>query len=325
MIQTFQRLHSYFYGCNHRYDYKKTNKIKWLFANIFSRFFERLVYCGFLIRGVAGFLPKPLDNNHAMVVSFTSFPARINTVWMVVDSLMRQTYLPKSINLYLSIEQFPNKHNDLPQQLLRYEKLGLNIFWVEDDLKPHKKYFYISQTLNNECFVTVDDDLLYRNDMLERVWELHLKYPNAVCANIGRKIKMIDGVVCAYSKWESLLDNNIHSGKDILAIGCGGILYPPSFYKQTKLICDEKTIKELCLRADDLWLKTMELITNTPVIVKSYYATAASIPSTSKSALSITNRENGMTGNDDQWIALDKRFHLCRIIVNDKRLVNEEK
>lgn len=317
MIKLFQNLHAYFYGQNHQFDYKNTNRIKWLYANIFARVFERLIYWSILARAKVGCMPYPLNNDHKLVVSFTSFPARISTVWMVVDCLMRQTFKPRQINLYLSRVQFPNERAEIPHNLLKYEKLGLRIFFVDDDLKPHKKYYYASQTLRDECFVTFDDDLLYRDDVLERVWNLHLQYPDSVCANIGRKIGIKDERVMDYSRWNSLLDNMLHRGPDILAIGCGGILYPPSFYRKCQMLHNIEMIKKTSLKADDLWLKAMELLTNTQVVVKSYYATAASIPSTSNTALSVTNRMGGGTGNDDQWNALNKEFNLNEIIINN--------
>lgn len=316
MISLFQDLHAFFYGHNHKYDYKHNNKVKWLFCNIFARFFEKLVYYFILIRGNLGFLPKPLNNNNKLVVSFTSFPARINYVWMVVDTLMRQNFPPRCIFLYLSREQFPNERVEIPARLIKYEKLGLRIIFVDEDLKPHKKYFYASQELSEDCFVTVDDDLLYRTDVLERLWKLHTIYPNSVCANIGRRITIVDGNIADYAKWQSLLQDKVFSGVDIIATGCGGILYPPYFYQNRDLICDKKSIFETSLRADDLWLKAMELLTNTDVIVSSYYSTAASIPNTEKSALSMTNRINGNTGNDVQWKKLDEKFGINKIIID---------
>lgn len=317
MINLFQYLHAFFYGHNHQFDYKNTNKLKWFASNVLARLFEKLVFVSIYLRGCIGLRPKPLNNNNPLVVSFTSFPARINYVWMVVDTLMRQEFLPRCIYLFCSREQFPNEREEMPKRLLDYEKLGLKIVFVDKDLKPHKKYYYICQLLTDECFVTVDDDLLYRKDVLKRLWRTHQEHPNSVCANIGRRINIKNGVIGDYSQWECLLENKMYSGPDIIATGCGGILYPPFFYLRNRnLICNEDVIYETSLRADDLWLKVMEILTETEVVVNSYYAAAASIPCAAKSALSITNRNNGKSGNDEQWKALDSRFQVNKRIIS---------
>ena len=311
MIVLFQSLHSFFYGLNQQKNLKHKNKLAWIIANVLARLFELLSYYGILFRGKIGFMPSALNNDHQLVVSFTSFPARINGAWMVVDCLMRQTYLPSAIYLYLSREQFPRERDDLPSNILKYEKLGLKIIFVNDDLKPHKKYFYISQILKEGCFVTVDDDVLYRRDMLSRLWNLHEKYPNSVCANYGRRIAYGENGVEPYANWKVLLDDKIHNNElDTIAIGFGGILYPSFFYNNIDLICDAPTIKETCLRADDLWLKVMELKTDTSLVISTYYANPPSIRATAKSALSVNNRRDGKNGNDLQWNALERKFKI---------------
>ena len=76
----------------------------------------------------------------------------------------------------------------MPQSLLRYKRKGLKICWHKENLKLHKKYIYAFQEHPEKCVVTVDDDLYYRKDMLERLWTLHKQFPHCVCANITREI-----------------------------------------------------------------------------------------------------------------------------------------
>ncbi len=316
MISLLQKLHAFFYGLNQQNDLKHKCKSIWFVVNVFVRLLERLVYWGILLRGTL-FL-KPLKNENKLVVSFTSFPARIDKVWMVVDCLLRQTFSPSSIFLYLSKEQFPDGRNSVPKSLLKYEKWGLRIIFVEGDLKSHKKYFYVSQSLTDECFVTIDDDTLYRNDLLERLWRLHERYPNCVCANYGRFVSMDGNVIMPYNEWNVILDEKIHYNEpNTIAIGFGGVLYPSVFYKgNIDVICDARMIKETCLCGDDLWLRTMEFVTNTPVVISSYYANPPTIASTSSSALSVVNRSESLRGNDVQLAALNEKFYLFNFFRN---------
>src|SRR5690606_7617272 len=73
-------------------------------------------------------------------ISITSFPARIEEVNYTIETLFLQTVKADSITLYLSLDQFPDKN--IPEALSLQEKRGLNIEFVDDDLRSHKKYYY---------------------------------------------------------------------------------------------------------------------------------------------------------------------------------------
>jgi len=249
-----------------------------------------------------------LTGDIPVIISMTSFPARINTVWMTVDCLFRQTKSPSSVNLYLSSVEFPNREKDLPKRLLGYERLGLKIIFVEDNLRPHKKYYYAFNNQEKMSVVTVDDDLFYRNDIVERLWNLSMYSPDCICANNGRLICFNNnGEVSNYSQWNNI-EGNRNKGHEVVAIGFGGVLYPVSF--QNIMSTDVKVIKQICLNADDLWLKTNELLNNVYVLVDGYYPPPACIPNTSISALQNKNRLSGESGNDLQWKKLDEKFHI---------------
>ena len=62
-------------------------------------------------------LHKSLKSNRRIVVSLTSFPIRINKLWIVIESILRQDYKPDKIILWLSKEQFPN-FDLLPKTLI---------------------------------------------------------------------------------------------------------------------------------------------------------------------------------------------------------------
>ena len=70
------------------------------------------------------------------IVSVTTFPARINDVWISLDILLRQTVKPDEVILWLAEEQFPDKK--LPQNLLNLQERGLTIRYCHD-LRSHKK------------------------------------------------------------------------------------------------------------------------------------------------------------------------------------------
>lgn len=305
IIHRLLTLHRYFYALNDVHHYKHKNKIMWLYSNIGAKLCARMIPILVKKRSTQGLLPLNKRNRtNNIVVSLTSFPKRISTIWMTIDSLMRQSVTPQHIILVLSEENFPQKEKDLPQNLLQYVALGLEIAWVKDDLRPHKKYMYAFQNYPNACVVTVDDDMYYRPDMLERLIRLHKLYPQCVCANNGKKLLPNE----EYRKWNKAeLIRNTPS-QDAIAIGFGGILYPVSQLSNTPIF-DRELIQELSLGTDDLWLKTMELLSNTDVVIGDYYCPPPIIEGSQEVSLSQENWSK-KTQNDINWEKLVKHFNL---------------
>ena len=198
-----------------------------------------------------------------LVISFTSFPKRIRYVWMTVESLLRPGCLPERIILYLSKEQFPNGSADLPKSLIRMCPRGLDIRFVDGDLRSHKKYFYAFQEFTDKVIVTVDDDALYPEDLTKALWQSHLEHPGAV---IGNRAKRIYSSIPVYEHWPQI------SGKckcrDLLFIGCAGILYPPHVMHGD--VFDVELIKHLAFSADDIWLSCMARLNHADMVATGY-------------------------------------------------------
>ena len=80
---------------------------------------------------------------HKIIISLTSYPARIHLVYKVIKSLMNQQEKADEIILWLSILEFPNQTDDLPENLrCMIGENGFHIEWVKENIKSHKKYFY---------------------------------------------------------------------------------------------------------------------------------------------------------------------------------------
>ncbi|MBD8946440.1 MAG: hypothetical protein EGR97_03870 [Clostridiales bacterium] len=189
-----------------------------------------------------------------VIVSLTSFPARIHTVFYAIETLMNQTVKPNKIILWLSKEQF-SSINHLPKTLLRQRKRGLEIYLVDDDLKGHKKYYYAFRTFPNSKIITFDDDLLYPSYAIERLIDKNKEYPNCVCCNRGHEIKIADGKICSYKEWvkEAIY---LNTPTNCLCPTHGaGALFPVNSV-DNDVFCVEK-IKKYVYYSDDIWLKAM--------------------------------------------------------------------
>ena len=323
MIKLLLIVHKFFYGHNNLYHYKMYNKVKWIICNIISLTCCYLV-CVFLkIRRVLQGVPKPKGIvNDEIIISFTSYPARIKTLWMVVDSLFHQRMLPYKIILYLSEEDFPNKEDDLPPSLLSYCNNIFYIKWVQGNLMPHKKYFYAFQEYKEKCIVTVDDDNYYRDDLVETLWNTHLKFPGSVCANTITTIVSNDRKINCYEKWYHNKRTYNTSSYNKLAIGASGILYPPGYYR-IAASSNKDAILKTCLRADDLWLKCQELLHEIPVANGNFYSPALTIYGSQKTSLISYNSSDDSHGNNEQWANLNKHFGINVILL--QLLINEER
>jgi hypothetical protein len=186
---------------------------------------------------------------------------------------------------------FPNGEISLPKKLLSYKKCGLDIKFVDDNIKPHKKYLYAMKEHPEWTIITVDDDIYYRNDLIQELLNLHKLYPYAVCANTVHKIKIDKkkGSFCPYLTWnDAILESPMLSFENI-AVGCNGVLYPADVFKKSKTALDIELIKRTSINADDLWLKAQEVLLRIPVCANKYYSTPPTIFRTKKIALMNTN------------------------------------
>lgn len=271
-------------------------------SSVFLVWFVSFLQFKFLLKG--DFSGK---ENEEVIVSLTSFPARIGTVWLTVYSILKQTVKPKEIVLYLSKDEFPNKHKSIPRKLLKLEKYGLKICFVEGNLRSHKKYYYALQEYKNSHVITIDDDLYYPTDTISRLINLSEKFPSLVCANVATHIKLEnDNKPASYIKWFKTHEE-FCVNRNFVAIGHGGVLYPKNV--RPELFFNETLFKNLAFHADDLWLKAVELEDNIDVAVGSYFPHPMVIPSTQKNALKNKNTQGSIL-NDSQWEKLTEKFNI---------------
>ena len=137
-----------------------------------------------------------------LIVSLTTFPARIGRVWLVVETLLRQTKKPDMVILWLSKEQFPTKEV-LPRKLLDLQERGLRIELRDGNLRSHKKYYYALAEYPDDVLVTVDDDILYKSTMLKSLVNGSEKWTDCVIANYVHGMIWKDGELCPYNDWIS--------------------------------------------------------------------------------------------------------------------------
>ena len=95
------------------------------------------------------------------IISLTSWKARINTVGLTIFSLLRHCS-EFHIVLVLSLDEFPHKMNDMPNDLLLLIKNKmLEIIWVKTNYKSFKKVIFTMYKYNRTPIISADDDCIY--------------------------------------------------------------------------------------------------------------------------------------------------------------------
>lgn len=243
--------------------YKKLKKTNDLIRTILDIPTRDKIFSGIRVRISStdlGIKPK-------VIVNLTSFPERIKCVAQAIRSLQKQTIRVHKIILWLAKEQFANQ--ELPETLTKLIGKDFDIRWCNEDLRPHKKYFYAFKEFSNCINITVDDDIYYDRSTIENLLISYIKYPYAISANRVHRMKIDkSGNILPYSTWDREFNKYHHPSMELFATGVGGVLYPPFIFDK-KIALNIKTIIETCLDADDIWLKFNAIYTNTPVVLAS--------------------------------------------------------
>lgn len=206
---------------------------------------------------IMGKCENGVDDSSNIVISLTSYPARINTIHLTIMTLLNQTLKPYVVILWLAKEQFPNGENSLPKRLLKLKDKGLSIRFC-DDIKPHKKYYYTMKEYCEKYVITVDDDIFYPENLVESLYATANKFPDTVVCTWGHEIVPDEnGDVFSADRWKYSTDGTIPS-YTLIPTGVGGVMYPP--YCLSDEVFNKEAITKLCINADDLWLKAMGLL-----------------------------------------------------------------
>jgi hypothetical protein len=248
-----------------------------------------------------------------VIISLTSYPARIDTVYLTIMTLLNQTYKPRAVILWLADEQFPNRESDLPAKLNDLVQKGLTIRFC-DDLKPHKKYYYTMVENPESYVITVDDDIYYPEKLVENLMNTSSKYPDTVVCTWGHVISPDEsGDVYSADKWVYSHKGTKPSFR-LIPTGVGGVLYPPHCLDNEVL--NKDSIKSLCINADDLWLKAMALKNHKKAVrvdmpAKVYF----SILKTQRSGLYFSNAVSGQ--NSVAWANIMNKYPECAQLLKD--------
>lgn len=243
--------------------------------------------------------------NRDVIISLTTFPARIKKLHLVLETLFRQSVKPTRIILWLASEQFPDR-KEVESILEKYVHMGLEIKYC-DDLRAHKKYFYTMKNYPDALVITVDDDIFCPSTLVESLLDSYKKYPDCISCRRAHLMRIEKGTLQPYSKWKMRARG--YKGPDLLLCptGCAGCLYPPDSLSEH--VFDKEVLLDKCLYADDIWLKCMGYMRGTMTVLTDIdNPEIIDVIGTSKAGLARVNVLNNM--NDQQMYNVSKHYNI---------------
>jgi len=207
--------------------------------------------------------------NDILLVSMTSYPARIFGIYNVFLSLLNQSANITSYQCFLTLakEEFSNGEKDLPLNVQKLIENGwIKMIWHRNILS-HKKLMPIIQKYPDNDILIVDDDVVRTYNFIELFQKDHNLYPNDVICGIfvyyyDNKLEM--------KRLKGYKNNNqreINPVPNIIfqtarpANGLGGVLYPKHTFSDHRFF-NETLYTNLSLTSDEIWQYTFMIIEN---------------------------------------------------------------
>ena len=203
-----------------------------------------------------------------LIVSLTTYPARINSVYKTISTLLQQTIKPDKVVLWLAESQFPDKN--LPENLTRLQEFGLEIKWTEKDIRSFKKLIPSLKEYPEDIIITVDDDNYYDERLVEFLYNSYLENPECIHARQAFVVKH-DSQGKLVMKARNYVYNSTYLPSFLNEpVGCGGVLYPPHVLDDN--VMNEEQFMKIVPTNDDLWFWAHALRKGTKIrVIKNNY------------------------------------------------------
>lgn len=200
-------------------------------------------------------LPQ-IKRNPRLIISMSTFPAREEFAAQTLESILKQTLRPDIIVVWLAEDECHGRN--IPEKLVRFKDFGVEFNFVKNTIRSYQKLFFTKEKYPDDVIVTIDDDVIYREDMLELLYISYKKHPYDISCHRAHLIKLnSNNAPLPYKEWKMRISDKTPSYLH-LATGVGGVLYPPyCLHPDWKLKEKFLNIAPTC---DDLWFWAMEVM-----------------------------------------------------------------
>ena len=288
-------------------------------VNILSKILKSRLHLRFvfnpLIRYNSNLMSKyvginPVKRDVPIIVSLTSYEARFKDLEISLYSLLNQSLKPDRIILWLSDEI--ESLNDLPYEITKYIKNGLEIRFVKD-IGSYTKAIYAFKEYSEAIIVTADDDIYYPKKWLERLYHSYIAHPKDIQVHRAHRVRLKDRKILPYEKWEKHVQEESARFDNFLT-GVGGVLYPPNCFLSEVFRND--IFLKYAPTADDIWFWFMALIYNRRIRVVQNHIKTLSCTNLLRQIL--PNRKTlysiNSTGRNDEQIENLMKFYQNNIL-----------
>lgn len=247
-----------------------------------------------------------------IVVSLTSHGNRIHDVHLAIESIMQQTIKPNRIILWLAKDEFEGKTLSVALQM--QQKRGLEIAFCED-LKSYKKLIPSLKRFPEACIITIDDDLAYNPNVVEKLINCHKNNPTSICALRMHEVILDDnGKPLPYTNWSLCIEECPENNRLAFFTGGGGVLYPPHCF--TDEVFNKDVFMDICGTADDVWFNAMRLLNGVKVTKVFSSDSEGDFNELSSSRVSPLRVDNVPFGNDKAIASVYGRYGLFEKLTN---------
>ena len=201
-----------------------------------------------------------IERQKKIIVSLTSNKYSFKKLDLVLESIFKNTMKPSKIVLSV----FKGDLIFLTKKLKGLIKGKIIELIVMDiDLKSHNKYFGVMKKYRDYAIITIDDDIVYTNDLIETLYNSYLKYPNCIHARSVHKIIIQNNKVLPNDKWLKQYTFELNPSFYLFAVSRGGTLFPPNI-----LNISDDYIDEIykCLIDEDIYLKYLSRKKNIKIV-----------------------------------------------------------
>lgn len=206
-----------------------------------------------------GVTDEKLLESGNLIVSLTSYGKRLYDVAYTIQSIIRQTQKPNRIILWIDSKD----SNIIPNILKHLQKRGLEIIPTRADIRSYKKLIHSLEQFPEDTIITIDDDVFYEYDLIERLLNAHVEHPTDICSmRVHRITRDREGKIKPYNDWNwTISENGCHP--DNFLTGVGGVLYPP--HSLAEDVLNMSLFKKIAPTADDVWFFFMARLKGTQI------------------------------------------------------------
>ena len=186
-------------------------------------------------------------------ISLTTIPSRLNNIHPTLDSLKKQTHKASRINLCIPL--FSKREQttyNIPENIASDK--GITIVRCKDDYGPATKLLGSLEICDDPetSIVTVDDDTIYPNDLIEKLNKHSLDHPDSAIGFCGWNVAdILKGRSHFYS--HLVYEERNHNIGNVTSVdileGYRGILYKRKFFNS-----EIYKLSDSAFYVDDVWI-----------------------------------------------------------------------